>query len=45
MDECVKLRGLSVVEAARELGMSMSAVKIGVHRGMKALAAKVRQES
>jgi RNA polymerase sigma factor (sigma-70 family) len=34
-----KLEGLSVAEAARLTGMSESAVKIGVHRGLKALAA------
>lgn len=39
----VKLEGLSVVEAARLTGMSISAVKVGVHRGLKALAAKLRQ--
>lgn len=38
----VKLEGLSVVEAARATGMSESAVKVGVHRGLKALAAKIR---
>ena len=38
----VKLEGLSVVEAARLTGMSESAVKVGVHRGLKALAAKIR---
>ena len=38
----VKLEGLSVVEAAQLTGMSVSAVKIGVHRGLKALAAKIR---
>lgn len=37
-----KLQGLSVVEAARITGMSASAVKVGVHRGLKALAAKIR---
>jgi RNA polymerase sigma-70 factor (ECF subfamily) len=40
----VKLDGLSVVETARLTGMSESAVKIGVHRGLKALAAKIRGE-
>jgi RNA polymerase sigma-70 factor (ECF subfamily) len=35
----VKLEGLSVAEAARRTGMSESAVKVGVHRGLKALAA------
>ena len=38
----MKLEGLSVVEAARATGMSESAVKVGVHRGMKALAAMIR---
>lgn len=39
----VKLEGLSVVEAAQLTGMSESAIKIGVHRGLKALAAKIRE--
>ena len=34
----MKLEGLSVAETARLTGMSESAVKIGVFRGMKALA-------
>ena len=38
----VKIEGRSVVEAARSTGMSEAAVKIGVHRGMKALAALIR---
>jgi RNA polymerase sigma-70 factor (ECF subfamily) len=38
----VKLEGLSVAEAARLTGMSESAIKVGVHRGMKALAAAIR---
>ena len=38
----VKLEGLSVVEAAQLTGMSVSAIKIGVHRGLKALAGKIR---
>ena len=38
----VKLEGLSVVEAAQRTGMSESAIKIGVHRGLKALAARIR---
>ena len=37
-----KLEGLSVTEAATLTGMSESAVKVGVHRGLKALAAKIR---
>lgn len=40
----MKLEGLSVVEAARLTGMSESAVKVGVHRGLKALAALIRGE-
>jgi RNA polymerase sigma-70 factor (ECF subfamily) len=38
----VKLEGLTVAEAASLTGMSESAIKIGVHRGLKALAAKIR---
>jgi len=38
----VKLEGLSVVEAAQLTGMSESAIKVGVHRGLKALAARIR---
>ena len=38
----MKLEGLSVIEAARASGMSESAVKVGVHRGLKALAAMIR---
>jgi RNA polymerase sigma-70 factor, ECF subfamily len=38
----VKLRGLSVAETATLTGLSESAVKIGVHRGIKALALKLR---
>lgn len=41
----VKLEGHTVSETARLTGMSESAVKIGVHRGMKALARMVRGES
>ena len=40
----MKLQGMSVVEAARITGMSESAVKVGVHRGLKALAAMIRDE-
>ncbi|KHK65291.1 MULTISPECIES: sigma-70 family RNA polymerase sigma factor [Pseudomonas] len=38
----VKLEGLSVTEAAQTTGLSESAVKIGIHRGLKALALRVR---
>lgn len=40
--EQVKLEGLSVAEAAARIGMSESAVKVGIHRGLKALALKMR---
>ena len=39
----MKLEGLSVTETARITGMSESAVKVGVHRGLKALAAMIRK--
>jgi RNA polymerase sigma factor (sigma-70 family) len=38
----MKLEGLSVTETARITGLSESAVKVGVHRGLKALAALIR---
>ena len=38
----MKLEGFSVVETARITGMSEAAVKVGVHRGLKALAAMIR---
>jgi len=41
----MKLEGASVAEAAAATGMSESAVKVGVHRSLKALAAKVKGES
>lgn len=37
----VKLDGLSVAEAAARCGMSESAIKVSVHRGLKAMAAAV----
>ena len=40
---CMKLDGLSVAEAAALCGMSESAVKVSVHRGLKAMAAAVAQ--
>ena len=39
----VKIEGLSIAEAARRTGMSESAVKVGIHRGLKALAARIRK--
>jgi RNA polymerase sigma-70 factor (ECF subfamily) len=41
----VKLDGLSVSEAAARSGMSQSAIKVSVHRGLKALSGLVRQRS
>ena len=38
----VKLEGLSVIEAALKTGMSESTVTVGVHRGLKALATRIR---
>jgi RNA polymerase sigma-70 factor (ECF subfamily) len=40
----VKIEGLSVEETAKLTGLSASAVKIGVHRGLKVLAARIRGE-
>ena len=41
----VKLQGLSVAETAQLTGLSESTVKVSVHRGLKALAARVRAET
>jgi RNA polymerase sigma-70 factor (ECF subfamily) len=38
----VKIEGLTVAETAMRTGMSESAVKIGIHRGLKALSAMIR---
>jgi RNA polymerase sigma-70 factor (ECF subfamily) len=38
----VKLTGLSMEEAAAKSGMSVSAVKVSVHRGLKTMAKRVR---
>lgn len=38
----VKLEGLSVAETAHRTGMSESAIKVGIHRGLKALAKKMK---
>lgn len=40
--EYVKIEGLSVAETAQRTGLSESAVKVGVHRGLKALATRLR---
>nr|WP_198982193.1 sigma-70 family RNA polymerase sigma factor [Herbaspirillum sp. ASV7] len=39
----VKLEGLSVAQTAQLTGLSESAVKVGIHRGLKALAARIRE--
>jgi len=39
----VKLQGLSVNEAAQLTGLSESAVKVSIHRVLKALATRVRR--
>jgi len=38
----VKIEGGSVADTARRIGVSESAVKIGIHRGLKVLAARLR---
>jgi RNA polymerase sigma factor (sigma-70 family) len=40
---CVKLQGMTVAETARVTGLSESAVKIGIHRGLKVLAKLVKE--
>ena len=40
----MKLQGLSVEETAERTGMSQSAVKVSVHRSLKALSAWVKKE-
>jgi RNA polymerase sigma-70 factor (ECF subfamily) len=42
--ELVKLEGRSVAEAAATTGLSVSAVKVGIHRGLKALAKRLAAE-
>ena len=41
----VKIDGLSVSEAAKRAGMSQSAIKVSVHRGLRALSLLVRERS
>jgi RNA polymerase sigma-70 factor (ECF subfamily) len=43
--ELTKLEGLSVAEACARTGVSESAIKVQVHRGLKKLAALVRGEA
>jgi RNA polymerase sigma-70 factor, ECF subfamily len=40
----VKLDGFSVAETARRTGMSESAVKVSIHRGLRALSAAIASE-
>lgn len=39
----IKLEGLSVAEASQRTGVSASALKVQVHRGLKRLAELVRK--
>ncbi|WP_373509746.1 sigma factor-like helix-turn-helix DNA-binding protein [Thiocapsa sp.] len=39
----IKLEGLSIAEASQRTGISASAMKVQVHRGIKRLAEPVRQ--
>jgi RNA polymerase sigma-70 factor, ECF subfamily len=39
---CMKLEGLSAAQTASRTGQSVPAVKVGVHRGMRALIARLR---
>ena len=41
--ECVKIEGLSIAEAAKRTGQSESAVKVNIHRGLKALGELIRR--
>ena len=41
----VKLEAMSVQQAARLTGLSESAVKVGIHRGLKKLARLIREKS
>ena len=43
--EAVKLDGQSIAEAADRCGISESAVKVNIHRGLKALAALIAREA
>jgi RNA polymerase sigma-70 factor, ECF subfamily len=41
----VKIEGLSIAEAALKTGLSESAVKVSIHRGLKALMARMRGDA
>lgn len=40
-----KIEGQSIAEAARSTGLSESLVKVSIHRGLKAIAAKLRGQA
>jgi RNA polymerase sigma-70 factor (ECF subfamily) len=42
--QSVKIDGLSVAETANRYGLTESAVKVNIHRGLKALAASIGRE-
>ncbi|TAG71471.1 MAG: sigma-70 family RNA polymerase sigma factor [Burkholderiales bacterium] len=41
--ESVKIEGLSIAEASKRTGQSESLVKVNIHRGLKTLAARMRE--
>jgi RNA polymerase sigma-70 factor (ECF subfamily) len=41
--ELTKLQGMTAVEAAKESGMSVSAIKVNVHRGLKSLSKLIKR--
>lgn len=43
--QSVKIDGLSVAETASQYGLTESAVKVNIHRGLKALAASIGREN
>jgi RNA polymerase sigma factor (sigma-70 family) len=43
--ELTKLKGLSIREAAQQTGMSESAMKVSVHRGLKRLARQMQSKA
>jgi RNA polymerase sigma-70 factor, ECF subfamily len=42
--ELTKLEGMTVTEAAKKTGMSVSAIKVNVHRGIKRLSELIRSK-
>ena len=43
--ELTKIEGLSVVEVSEKMGLSVSAVKVTVHRAMKSLKKKLKEDA